>query len=124
MTDHANRPSESAPPIPDEVAAKLEELRQQIDRLDEEIVQLLNVRAGHALDIGRLKESVRLPTYQPGREIAILEHVRQVNGGPLDAGAVTRLFERIIDENRRLERLAERLDDGKRTESQDPPGSA
>ena len=124
MTDHANRLSESAPPIPDEVAAKLEELRQQIDRLDEEIVQLLNVRAGHALNIGHLKESVRLPTYQPGREIAILEHVRQVNGGPLDAGAVTRLFERIIDENRRLERLAEPPDDGKRTESQDPPGSA
>ena len=123
MTDHANRPAESVPPIPDEVAARLEELRQQIDRLDEEIVQLLNVRAGHALDIGHLKESVRLPTYQPGREIAILEHVREVNGGPLDAGAVTRLFERIIDENRRLERLAERPDDGKTTETRDP-GSA
>ena len=40
------------------------------------------------------------------REIEVLEHARSTNGGPLDEGAITRLFERIIDEARRLERSA------------------
>ena len=91
---------------PPDYQERLDRSRESIDALDEEIVRLLNVRAGHALDIGRLKDAVGEATYQPEREIAVLEHVRQVNDGPLDAGAVTRLFERIIDENRRLERLA------------------
>jgi chorismate mutase len=42
------------------------------------------------------------------REAEVLAHVRSVNGGPLDNGAMTRLFERVIDEARRLERLATR----------------
>jgi chorismate mutase len=47
--------------------------------------------------------------YQPAREEAVLRHVRSVNPGPLDGDAMARLFERIIDEARRLERaMAER----------------
>ena len=47
--------------------------------------------------------------YQPAREGAVLRHVRSVNPGPLDGDAIARLFERIIDEARRLERtMAER----------------
>jgi chorismate mutase len=42
--------------------------------------------------------------YQPGREIEVLNHVRAHNKGPLNAEAITRVFERIIDEARRLER--------------------
>ena len=37
----------------------------------------------------------------------MLGHVQEINRGPLDDGAVRRLFERIIDEARRLERIAE-----------------
>lgn len=81
-------------------------LRQEIDRLDEQLVRLLNARAGCALEIGRLKEALGLEIYQPDRERQVLEHVRQVNPGPLDDDAVARLFERIIDEARRLERIA------------------
>lgn len=86
--------------------------RGRIDELDTEIVRLLNARAECALALGRLKEAAGLDTYQPEREIAVLEHARATNAGPLDAGAITRLFERIIDENRRLERLAECKDPG------------
>ena len=89
------------------VSARMDECRRRIDELDAEIVRLLNARAECALELGRLKESVGLDTYQPARERAVLEHARGENRGPLDADAVTRLFERIIDENRRLERLAE-----------------
>jgi chorismate mutase len=54
-----------------------------------------------------LKDTMGLEVYQPDREIEVLRHVRSQNGGPLDADAITRLFERIIDEARRLERAAQ-----------------
>jgi chorismate mutase-like protein len=94
--------------IPVDVAERMKALRDEIDSLDIQIVLLLNQRATCALGIGRLKDSVGLETYQPGREVEVLEHARQANDGPLEAAAITRLFERIIDENRRLERLAEK----------------
>ena len=95
-----------APGIDAGVAAQLQEYRSRIDRLDEELVRLLNARASCANEIGHLKDQVGMETYQPNRELEVLEHVRTVNAGPLDGSAVTRLFERIIDESRRLERLA------------------
>ena len=84
----------------------LDQLRRQIDLLDEQLVALLSARAACALAIGRLKEAAGLPVYQPSREADVLAHVRAQNRGPLDAAAMTRLFERIIDEARRLERQA------------------
>lgn len=84
----------------------IEQLRDEIDALDERLVALLNARAACALEIGRLKDELGLQVYQPDRERTVLAHVRQVNAGPLDNEAITRLFERIIDEARRLERCA------------------
>ncbi len=92
--------------IPATIAPRMDELRRRIDQLDAEIVRLLNARAACADEIGRLKDDVGIETYQPKREQAVLAHVRAVNTGPLDQGAITRLFERIIDESRRLERQA------------------
>jgi len=83
----------------------IEALRDEIDRLDGELVKLLNLRAAQALQIGRIKRTLRMEIYQPSREEAVLRHVRGINPGPLDADAVARLFERIIDEARRLERV-------------------
>ena len=80
-------------------------LRRQIDALDQQLVALLNERAACALEIGRQKEAAGLPIYQPAREGEVLANVRAVNRGPLDNAAMTRLFERIIDEARRLERI-------------------
>ena len=97
--------SQGDPPAPEGVAEQLEAYRRRIDRLDEEIVRLLNARATCANEIGRLKEQVGMEVYQPGRERTVLDHVQRVNEGPLADVAVVRLFERIIDESRRLERL-------------------
>jgi chorismate mutase len=83
----------------------IDELRRRIDEIDQRLVKLLNERAACAVEIGRLKESAGQPIYQPSREAEVLANVRAGNQGPLDHGAVTRLFERIIDEARRLERL-------------------
>ena len=83
----------------------LDELRLDIDRVDEVLVRLLNERARCACEIGKLKKEQGIEIYQPDREKDVLRHVRDVAcEGPLGPDAIGRLFERIIDEARRLER--------------------
>lgn len=84
----------------------IEVLRQRIDEIDRQLVTLLSERATCALQVGKIKERSGQPIYQPRREVDVLAKVRQQNQGPLDDTAMTRLFERIIDEARRLERGA------------------
>jgi chorismate mutase len=83
----------------------MKRLRENIDQVDSVLVKLLNQRAQWALDIGEVKKGAGLPIYQPDREKAVLARVQQLNRGPLGQAAVQRLFERIIDESRRLERI-------------------
>lgn len=83
----------------------LDELRRDIDRVDEVLVRLLNERARCVCEVGRLKKASGIDIYQPDREKEVLKHVRDVaHEGPLGPEAIGRLFERIIDEARRLER--------------------
>src|SRR5207344_621921 len=83
----------------------LDDLRRDIDRVDEVLVRLLNERARCVCEVGMLKKQMNLDIYQPEREKEVLRHVREVAcEGPLGAEAIGRLFERIIDEARRLER--------------------
>jgi chorismate mutase len=87
---------------------EIEAWRRRIDTIDEQLMRLLNSRSACAVEIGRLKRRLGLPVYSPEREAAILERVMRDNPGPLEPMAVRRVFERIIDESRRLERLAGR----------------
>lgn len=83
----------------------LDDLRDSIDRVDEVIVRLLNERARIVCEIGQRKKEQNVPIYQPDREKAVIEHVRGIAvEGPLGSEAIARLFERIIDEARTLER--------------------
>jgi chorismate mutase-like protein len=87
------------------VVRSLDDLRDDIDRVDEVLVRLLNERARVACEIGKLKKQMGIEVYQPEREKQVLAHVRGVAAeGPLGSEAIARLFERIIDEARRLER--------------------
>lgn len=93
----------------------VEELRHRIDELDDALVRLLNARAACALEVGRAKKLLGMEIYQPSREAEVLAHVQHINRGPLNDAAIKRLFERIIDEARRLEReveIRERQRDG------------
>ena len=87
---------------------ELTRLRDAIDRVDEVIVRLLNQRARYAIEIGELKGVLGLPIYAPEREKEVLLHAERTSDGPLENDAVHRLFERIIDESRRVEREASR----------------
>lgn len=80
-------------------------LRQRIDLLDDVLLRIFNERARLALEIGHLKKGLDLPVFDPGREKRIFARMKEDNPGPLDDGAIVRLFERVIDESRRLERI-------------------
>lgn len=86
----------------------LEALRDEIDRLDEVIVRLLDRRARCAYAVGRLKREKGLGIYEPTREATVMAHVKAVNAnlaGPLTDEAIGRLYERVMDEARRIQRL-------------------
>lgn len=84
----------------------LEKWRKKIDELDAQLVKLLNDRAKYAEEIGKLKSELGLGAYSPEREEEIMRHVTETNQGPLPLQAIRRLFERIIDESRSVERAA------------------
>ena len=105
------RPVEPLKEEEDDAAAMLQSLRRRIDDLDELIVRTLSARAACALEVGRQKKLLGLEIYQPSREADVIAHVQGLNPGPLDDEAIKRLFERIIDEARRLEREAEPQED-------------
>jgi chorismate mutase len=83
----------------------IDDIRQAIDRLDNELLRIFNERAALALEIGEIKKERGLPVYDPTREKKIFDRMKAANPGPLDDGAIVRLFERVIDESRRLERI-------------------
>lgn len=83
----------------------IEDWRRRIDEIDLLLVELLNERSQCALEIGRLKSASGLPVYQPERERKVLDAVAQASRGPLPPAAVRRLFERILDEARSVERV-------------------
>jgi chorismate mutase len=82
----------------------IDDWRRKIDEIDAEILKLLNERARCTVEIGKIKGKLGLPIFVPEREREVLKAVEQGNSGPLSNAAVRRLFERIIDESRALEK--------------------
>ena len=89
----------------DEARGKLEEFRVLIDDVDRRIVALLNERTRVVEDIGRVKGQAQLPIYEPKREEQVFANITACNQGPLTPEAVRRIFERVIDEMRSIQRL-------------------
>jgi len=83
----------------------IDHIRKEIDRLDNELLRIFNERAALALQIGEIKKEKGLPVYDPDREKRIFDRMQAANPGPLEDNAIVRLFERVIDESRRLERI-------------------
>jgi chorismate mutase-like protein len=90
---------------PDEARDRLEELRVLIDDVDRRIVDLLNERTRVVENIGRVKREAALPIYEPKREDMVFANVAQANQGPMTHEALRGIFERIIDEMRKIQRM-------------------
>src|SRR5262252_8679814 len=90
----------------------MEDWRCRIDEIDLELVKLFNERTQCAIEIGHIKKRLGLEIYSPKREAQVIANVTAANSGPLDAEAIRRLFERVIDEARRIERIEASKDEG------------
>jgi len=83
----------------------LNDLRDEIDKLDKSVVQLINKRTLFAVYIGRVKGELGLPSYSPEREKEISEKINSYLEEPLTKSALQRIYERIIDESRAIQNV-------------------
>lgn len=86
-------------------APTLTTLRGQIDKLDSEIVRLINERAKIAIQVGKLKDQDGQPVYAPNREEEVLARVVEASKGPLKPECVRAVFRELISGSRSLERV-------------------
>ena len=89
----------------DEARAELEKCRVLVDDVDRRLVALLNERTRVVQEIGRVKRQTNMPIYEPKREDQVFANISASNRGPLTDEAVRRIFERIIDEMRMIQRV-------------------
>ena len=82
----------------------IEDWRKKIDELDRRLVALLSERAQAAVEIGRLKRNTNLPVYEPDRERIVFSNVQEANRGPLPGRDLVRIYERIIDVMRNIQK--------------------
>ena len=80
---------------------ELKKYREQIDRIDDELLRLFSERAKLAQQIGHAKGNGAV--LRPEREAQVLQRMTQANGGPLSAQAVTQLFTEVMSQCRALE---------------------
>jgi chorismate mutase len=82
----------------------IEDWRKRIDEVDRKLVALICERARAAVEIGRLKRNTSLPIYEPDRERIVFENVQKANHGPLPGRDLVRIYERIIDVMRNIQK--------------------
>ena len=83
----------------------LVDCRERIDGIDRRLLALLNERTRVVEQIGRIKRECKMPIYEPKREEDVLRNVSEHNAGPITPEAARRVFERIIDEMRTVQRV-------------------
>jgi chorismate mutase len=82
----------------------IEDWRKKIDDVDRKLVALLSERAKAAIAIGKLKRDTSIPIYEPDRERVVFENVQGANQGPLPGRDLVRIYERIIDVMRNIQK--------------------
>ena len=87
----------------DSALRKIDKLRKEITELDNQLLDLLNRRAGLSIQIGKEKAVKGDPVYVPHREREILDDLKRINGGPFPNEAVEILFREIFSASRALQ---------------------
>jgi chorismate mutase-like protein len=87
-----------------EAKEALADCRSRIDTIDRRIVALLNERTRVVEQIGSIKQQTSMPIYEPKREDEVFANVMSSNSGPLTPEAAKRIFERIVDEMRTVQK--------------------
>jgi chorismate mutase len=87
-----------------EVEKQIEELRKEIDEIDDQLVERLNERAQRVLKIRELKKQGKLSLFDPKREEEIFNRAISNNKGPLFDETLRAILDTIIDHMRELEK--------------------
>src|SRR3982751_5821685 len=82
----------------------LAEHRKAIDKLDQKIVELLNERTKHVLEIGAIKIKNGEEIYAPHRELAVLERVIKINQGPITNESLRAIYREVMSSALSLEK--------------------
>ena len=88
----------------EQVRSQLAILREDIDKVDAELLRLLNQRAELVLKVGELKKANNLAVVHTDREKVLLVRLCEQNSGPLPQKMVVQLFQQIIDTLKQLQR--------------------
>ena len=72
------------------------EHRKAIDKLDEQIVRLLNERTEHVLEIGAIKLKAGEEIYAPHRERAVLQRLAKMNKGPITSESLQAIYREVM----------------------------
>ncbi|WP_256079954.1 prephenate dehydratase [Massilia sp. YIM B04103] len=83
---------------------KLKPLREKIDAIDAQILELLNQRAQVAQEVGHVKAETMAPVFRPEREAQVLRGVAERNPGPMGNIEVQTIFREIMSACRALEK--------------------
>ena len=107
--DHLNKSASEFKKLSEQKKNKLlAKLRNEVDKADAEIVELLVRRINLSLEIGAMKESSGLSTYDANREREIDKNISEMTEDPMIMKSLKRIYERIIDESRAMQRERER----------------
>ena len=82
----------------------IEDWRKKIDDVERKLVALISERARAAVEIGKLKRNTSMPIYEPDRERTVFANVQDANPGPLPGRDLVRIYERIIDVMRNIQK--------------------
>ncbi len=93
---------------PEDSLKTIRGFRDRIDQIDRRLVHLLNERTRVVEELGKIKEQLEMPVYEPKREDQVYANVISANDGPLPPESLKRLFERIVDEMRSLQHMNRR----------------
>src|SRR5262249_3532386 len=85
--------------------AALRSLRSSIDRLDLQILKLVNERASLASEAGRVKNEQGTQIFSPAREEEVFQNVLEANKGPLDESTVRAIYREIMSGSRALQKV-------------------
>lgn len=83
---------------------RLDELRVEIDSIDDKLLELYNKRMEYVHQVGALKNTTGAPIYRPEREQSILNRLKKQNQGKLTNKAIDALFLEMFAVARNLER--------------------
>ena len=86
-----------------EIQEKVQELRERVDEVDQDLVRALNERASIVQEIVAMKTEAGVPLFDPKREEEILQRAMQYNEGPIYDTSMREIFELILHRIRDLE---------------------